>query len=207
MIELYLVRHGKTPGNELGRYIGITDEGLSPAGRKALERCRCPEAEAVYASPMRRCAQTAEILWPGVPVCFLEKLRECSFGEFENKNYLELAENPAYQAWVDSGGTLPFPGGESGADFRARCREGFLEALEEIRKTGKRRAAFVVHGGTIMSILEAYAVPGYDFYHWQAKNGKGFRTWWDETDEGGVKLYETDGFDPDPGLSSGSALR
>ena len=207
MIELYLVRHGHTPGNELGRYVGTTDESLSPAGRAALRRYRCPEVEAVYASPMRRCVQTAGILWPGVPVYFIEKLRECDFGEFENKNYLERAENPAYQAGVDSGGSLPFPGGESGADFRTRCREGFVEALKEIQRTKKRRAAFVVHGGTIMSILEAYAVPRHDFYHWQVKNGKGFCTWWDETDEGGVKLYETNGFDPDPGASSGSDLR
>ncbi len=207
MVELYLIRHGKTPGNELGRYIGTTDEGLSLGGRKALEGCRCPKVEVVYASPLRRCRETAKILWPGIPVHFMEKLRECDFGEFENKNYRELSGNPAYQAWVDSGGTLPFPGGEKGADFRSRCREGFLEALEEIRKTGKKQAAFVVHGGTIMSILEAYALPGHDFYHWQAKNGKGYRTWWDEREEGGVRLYETEGFDPDTGTFSGSALR
>lgn len=207
MVELYLIRHGKTPGNACGRYIGTTDEALSPEGRQLLKRCHGPEVEVVYASPLRRCVETAEILWPAIPRKPASKLRECDFGEFENKNYRELAGNPAYQKWVDSGGTLPFPGGESGQAFRARCREGFLEALEEIRRTGIRRAAFVVHGGTIMSILEAYAFPQKTFYDWQVKNGKGFRTWWDESEEGGVRLYETECFDPDPGASPGSGFR
>ena len=88
MIELYLIRHGKTYGNTLGRYIGITDESLCPEGREALQSYTYPQAEAVYASPMKRCLETAKILWPELPVQSFHKLRECDFGEFENKNYV-----------------------------------------------------------------------------------------------------------------------
>ncbi|MEI3521253.1 MAG: histidine phosphatase family protein [Anaerosacchariphilus sp.] len=35
MKELYLIRHGKTYGNTLGRYIGTTDEPLCEEGREA----------------------------------------------------------------------------------------------------------------------------------------------------------------------------
>lgn len=204
MVELYLIRHGKTYGNTLGRYIGTTDESLCEEGRRELESGAYPEVEAVYISPMKRCLETAGILWPKLEAKPFHKLRECSFGEFENKSYRELDGNPNYQAWVDSGGSLPFPGGESREEFQARCLEGFREVLLAVRGAGEKRVALVAHGGTIMSILEAYAVPKKGFYDWQARNGKGFYTCWDETDEGGIRLYETDGFDPDPGVSSGS---
>ena len=207
MVELYLIRHGKTYGNTLGRYIGTTDERLCPEGIAELKLCRYPLVEAVYASPMKRCMETAELLWPGLEIRCTLKLRECDFGAFENKNYLELQENPDYQAWVDSGGLLAFPGGESREDFQARCREGFLEVLEAVRQQGIRRIGLVVHGGTIMSILEAYAWPHREFYHWQAKNGYGYRACWEGESKEEIRLYEVEPVGPDAGLCAGSDLR
>ena len=32
----------------------------------------------------------------------------------------------------------------------------------------------VAHGGTLMSVLSAFAVPEKPFYDWQVKNGRGF---------------------------------
>ena len=204
---MYLIRHGKTYGNTLGRYIGRTDESLCPEGIETLRAVSYPKVEAVYASPMKRCVETAELLWPGIGTQCFPKLRECDFGDFENKNYLELADNPNYQAWVDSGGILPFPGGESREAFVGRCLEGFLEVLSAIKQKEIKKAALVVHGGTIMSILEAYAVPKMDFYHWQVKNGMGYRACWDERDEGGIALYEVEPVSTDSGFCAGSDLR
>ncbi len=207
MVELYLIRHGKTYGNTLGRYIGTTDESLCTAGMEELKVIRYPRVETVYASPMKRCMETAEILWPEVTVQCVEKLRECDFGDFENKNYLELKDNPDYQAWVDSGGVLPFPGGESREAFQKRCRDGFLEVLLAIREKQYKKVALAVHGGTIMSILEAYGVPRRDFYHWQTKNGMGYRARWNEKDKGGIRLYEVEPVGIDDRLCAGPALR
>lgn len=207
MIELYLIRHGKTYGNTLGRYIGITDESLCPEGREALQSYTYPQAEAVYASPMKRCLETAKILWPELPVQSFHKLRECNFGEFENKNYLELKDNPHYQAWVDSGGQTAFPEGESREEFQKRCLEGFLEVLEAIRQADCKKAALVVHGGTIMSILAAYGEPKKSFYDWQIKNGMGYQARWDERDEGGIRLYEVEPIGIDSRLCTGLDFR
>ena len=41
MFQIDLIRHGRTKGNEERRYVGRTDEGLSPAGR--LELCKIRE--------------------------------------------------------------------------------------------------------------------------------------------------------------------
>lgn len=47
------------------------------------------------------------------------------FGAFEGHNYQELSGDPAYQRWIDSGGTLPFPEGESREEFIRRNVAGY----------------------------------------------------------------------------------
>ena len=97
-IELYLIRHGMTPGNVEHRYIGRqTDEPLSEDGRQQLEKrkdqwtqvCRTWDMPYVFVSPMLRCRQTAEILFPQIPQIEIDPWREMDFGEFEGKNYAE----------------------------------------------------------------------------------------------------------------------
>ena len=189
MAELILIRHGKTAGNLQGRYIGSrTDEPLCDEGREGLAGKQLPEVERLYVSPMKRCVETAEILWPGFDRKKMQKvmdLRECDFGDFENKNYKELSGNGDYQAWIDSNGTLPFPNGESMDAFKSRCLEAFARIVEEVSgaeqewiasgKTGIFRAGIVVHGGTIMAILEQYGYPKAAYFDYQVKNGCGYR--------------------------------
>ena len=189
MAELLLIRHGKTAGNLLGRYIGSrTDEPLCDEGREELAGKQLPEVERLYVSPMKRCVETAEILWPGFDRKKMQKvtdLRECDFGDFENKNYKELSGNGDYQAWIDSNGTLPFPNGESMDAFKSRCLEAFARIVEDVSgaeqewiasgKTGIFRAGIVVHGGTIMAILEQYGYPKAAYFDYQVKNGCGYR--------------------------------
>ena len=189
MAELILIRHGKTAGNLLGRYIGSrTDEPLCDEGREELAGKQLPEVERLYVSPMRRCVETAEILWPGFDRKKMQKvtdLRECDFGDFENKNYKELSGNGDYQAWIDSNGTLPFPNGESMDAFKSRCLEAFARIVEDVSgaeqewiasgKTGIFRAGIVAHGGTIMAILEQYGYPKAAYFDYQVKNGCGYR--------------------------------
>lgn len=174
MLEVWLVRHGKTAGNLLGRYIGTTDEPLCPEGAAALREKSCEAPEVVYASPMKRCLETAGILWPNVSVVQEEDLRECDFGSFENKSYRELNGDPDYQAWIDSNGTLAFPGGESPEEFKARVQRAFSGILEDAGRKGYRRIALAVHGGTIMAIMEKWGNPPGEYYRWQVKNGGGY---------------------------------
>ena len=173
-MKIYLIRHGETGGNREKRYIGKTDEPLTAEAEKELQNRTGLQAETVFVSPMKRCRQTAEILFPHQPVRILEELAECDFGTFENKNWKELSGDPAYQAWIDSNGTLLFPQGEDPAKFRKRCCRGFEKGLAECFREKTKSAAFVVHGGTIMSILERYGVPRKDFYQWHVKNGQGY---------------------------------
>ena len=175
MGEILLIRHGKTAGNLEGRYIGSrTDESLCEEGILGLKEKEYPPASRIYASPMRRCVETAGILWPGCEPILVADLRECDFGAFENRNYRELNGDPRYQAWIDSGGLLPFPGGEDTESFRSRCREGFLRLVRDMEDNEIFCAAAVCHGGTIMSILEKWGRPRKGFYDWHVENGSGY---------------------------------
>lgn len=175
-MQIILIRHGSTAGNLEHRYVGATDEPLTEhAVRGLLERQGAyPSADILFVSPLMRCVQTAELLYPQMEQRIVCGLRECSFGDFEYKNYLELQGNADYQAWLDSGGTLPFPGGESREAFAGRCCRAFEECCCMAQKLGCESAAFVVHGGTIMAVMERFGRPQKGYFDWQVKNAEGF---------------------------------
>lgn len=199
MAVVNLIRHGQTAGNAKKRYIGVTDEHLSARGAAQLSEKAYPPAEAWFLSPMRRCLETAAVaeekassgeagqeweneIWKKRVSGFLGEgkkiivpdFRECDFGLFENKNYMELADCPEYQAWINSGGRLPFPGGEAVEEFKSRCCLAFEKMVERICQEGWTAVNAVVHGGTIMSIMERYARPQRDYYEWHVDNGGGY---------------------------------
>ena len=174
MLNIWLVRHGMTEGNLHQRYIGTTDEPLCIQGKETLKMMVYPEPEALFVSPMLRCRESAKILFPKQSISVVSDLRECDFGRYENKNFQELSGDADYQRWLDSNGTLPFPAGEEQSHFRKRCVEAFKTIVAELLEQKKYSAAIVVHGGTIMSILEALAEEKKAFYDWQVGNAMGY---------------------------------
>jgi len=179
-MKVFLIRHGKTQGNLEHRYIGArTDESLCKSGREALADCKYSFVTRVFVSSMKRAIESAEILFPGASIEIVEGLQECDFGEFEGHNYAELNGREDYQKWIDSGGEIPFPGGESRAEFAARCVKAFQARMADVHED----CAFVVHGGTIMAIMEACAVPKGNYFDFQVKNGEGYVLYEDGTYE------------------------
>ena len=174
-LTVLLLRHGETQGNLERRYIGSTDQPLCNRGRAALFQKKLPTVDKVYVSPLLRCGETAAILFPGQPAEPVYDLRECDFGAFENHTYEELRDNSDYQTWLETGGETPPPGGESKAAQKSRTLRAFQSILS--RHSGGT-IALVVHGGTIMTILESLE-PSHEFYRWQARNGCGWRCTWD----------------------------
>lgn len=181
IITINLIRHGQTDGNSKKRYIGATDEPLSEEGIAQLKKRKYPNADVWFVSPMKRCLETADVAEHAGVDCLktgrrivVPDFRECNFGLFENKNYQELANCPEYQAWIDSNGTLPFPGGEAVEDFKKRCCLAFERMAEQIMEADWHTVNAAVHGGTIMSIMERYARPEKSYYQWHVENGGGY---------------------------------
>ena len=111
-MKVIFVRHGKTKGNLEKRYIGKTDEDLSLEGIKAIkiniDKKLYPPADILFVSPMRRCIQTADLIYPKIKREIINDFRECDFGIFEGKNYIELTSCNEYQKWIDSNGVYLF---------------------------------------------------------------------------------------------------
>ena len=173
-LKVILIRHGKTKGNEEHRYIGTTDEELTKEAIRLLSNKQYPKADYVFASPLLRCRQTASCIYKKEEIEVLEGLKECDFGIYEYKNYEEIKEEKAYQEWIKSNGTIGFPDGETREEFKTRTIQAFRCAIKKAKEKDLETIAFVVHGGTIMAILDEFSNPHEDFYHWQVKNGEGF---------------------------------
>ncbi|MHB1485586.1 MAG: histidine phosphatase family protein [Saccharofermentanales bacterium] len=178
-MQIVLIRHFMTNGNLEKRYIGRTDE---PLLANAASGIIYAAADRIYSSPMKRCIQTAKIIYgPDSEIHINESLREMDFGDFEGKNYDELKDDTEYRLFIDSGGTRKIPGGESAADFRKRSCDGFVRIIDEMLEIKAESAAIICHGGTIMSIMAEFDSEKKDFYSYMVKNGCGY---WMEFDTG-----------------------
>lgn len=178
-MNITFLRHGKTQGNVEHRYAGSTDGPLCEAGRRTLAALAArgiyPPVEHIYVSPLLRCLQTRELLYPQVPFTVLEALREQNYGDFENKTYAELEQNPVFRAWISSSGASGAPNGEQQTAFFARCAAALNTVCGDACRKKCGEVAVVTHGGVIMALLSRYAAPPRTFYEWHCGNGRGFR--------------------------------
>ena len=161
--KIKLIRHGMTSANTEGRYIGITDTPLSEQGIKQLyeksEKLDYGAVQKVYVSPLKRCKQTADILYHGAFTVELGLLAEMDFGDFENKTADELSGDPAYAKWIEGGLDNPPPKGESARDVVNRCFEALNVIISDMMYEGFTNAAVITHGGIIMDMLTCFGVP------------------------------------------------
>lgn len=150
MRTLYLIRHGQ-PLTDQRRTCGYAqDVPLSPEGRRQAEAlalwARGKEIQAVYASPLLRCRQTADILaGEYTPVYLEDDLREVDTGAWTGLTFEEIkARWPAeYERRGRALGTFPPPGGESFHQAGARMERTIARLLA--RSQGN--LGVVAHGG------------------------------------------------------------
>lgn len=159
------MRHGATRGNLLHQYIGVTDQPLAPEGEEMAKMRRhiAAKPDILFSSPLLRCRQTAELIWPGIPVQLVNGLRENDFGEFEGKTWEDLKDYPVYRAWIQ--GTGECPRGETRAAAAARILAAGEYCLETAMAQGADCCGIVTHGGVIMQLLQAHC--GGSLYDWQ----------------------------------------
>ncbi len=111
MTELVLVRHGETDWNAEHRFQGHADPPLNDRGRAQAhalaDELRGTPFDAAYTSPLRRAAETAEILAVELqlPVRPVEALREIDVGEWQGLTRAEVRERypDGFARWLDFG--------------------------------------------------------------------------------------------------------
>ena len=175
---IYLLRHGLTEGNALGKYIGHTDESLSQEGIAQIERMKkdydYPSAPIVFSSPLKRCLETAKLIYPACEPIELEGLIECNFGEFEDKTAAELEEHPVFPDWIAGKQGVAPPFGESNEEFAKRIAETFVKMVDGLLKTGTRKCAVITHSGVLSALLSFFGLPEAPMHEWTVPGGCGY---------------------------------
>lgn len=177
--KLHFIRHGMTAGNRDGRYVGRMDLPVCTEGRQQLEQMKTrydyPAVQEVYCSPLLRCLQTADLLYPDAPRTVVEDLMELSLGDFEGKRMDDLQADPAYRSWLENSLQNTPPGAlETGEQFAARIGSALHHIFMNMTQNRITEAAVIAHGGVLMGLLSAFAMPRRPMGSWALGNGGGY---------------------------------
>ena len=176
---VYLFRHGLTKGNINAQYIGHTDLPITTDSISALKSIKAkyhyPEVQAVFVSPLKRCIESAEIMFPKNNPLVINDLIEYNFGEFEGCTADDLKNNDDFKEWLRGDMHARPPYGESNAEFFTRVCSAFEKIVDGMVKSGTETAAIVGHAGVLMAILACYGLPEAPMAHWQMEAGYGFK--------------------------------
>jgi len=162
-VEVWYIRHGENQANLTGEMsykavdYPLTGRGVAQARELAARLAAGDPPAGIYSSPLRRAAETAEVVGRGVrvkDVAVVEELRELNVGTLDGRRdeeawaiYLEVA-----YAWQAGRHDRAFPGGEDYHEMTARLARGLRHVLAH--PAGSR--VFVVgHGGLIRAGLPA----------------------------------------------------
>jgi len=161
-MEIYIMRHGETAWNKEKRLQGSTDIELNKEGKriaketgKALKNVKF---DAVYASPLKRAYETAELIMAGRPITVKkdERLREISFGLLEGKSLEQMTEeekNCINQFFNSPEEYIPTKGGERIEDAVDRAADFMKTVIEPLEEKGFTRVMIVAHGAMNKAIL------------------------------------------------------
>src|SRR4051794_34407906 len=133
MALLYLLRHGQHNlggGVLAGRMPGV---GLTERGRAeiafAAERLAGENIAALYASPLQRTRESAEIVSErlGLPVEFRDDLIELDFGDWTGTTFDAIRADPRWRPWNLHRSVSRIPGGETMRAVQFRIVEAILD--------------------------------------------------------------------------------
>ena len=161
----YIVRHGQTNWNILGKTQGhgnsdLTAKGIEQATELAESIVNYP-IDYIYSSDLGRAVQTAQILGDklNIKVKETEALREMGFGEWEGLLIDEIKANYAnvYATWRNEPHLAQIPGGETLHLIKDRV-DSFIQSLNE--KYDNKHILLVTHSVTVRVMLLAFLNSG-----------------------------------------------
>lgn len=170
-MRFYLLRHGETEWNKLGKFQGLTDISLNERGlAQARDSARAALAwdhSVIYASSLTRTVQVAEELrrLSGAPVVTDPGLRELSLGELEGVTGAEMRAGwpELYQTWRRNPAEVAMPNGETLSQLQERAWQVVLE-IERVHSESPG-IVVVSHNFTIRTIICAILdIPLYNFH-------------------------------------------
>ena len=161
----YIVRHGQTNWNILGKTQGhgnsdLTEQGVNQAKELADNIIKYP-IDFIYSSDLGRAVQTAEILGEklNLKVEKTEALREMGFGVWEGRLIEEIKKDYAdiYTTWRNEPHLVNIPKGETLHIIKERVDE-FIKELNE--KYDNKHIMLVTHSVTVRVMLLSFLNSG-----------------------------------------------
>jgi broad specificity phosphatase PhoE len=158
--RVFMVRHGATVLSAEDRFAGATNVALSDEGREQTRRLAARLSDenivAVYASPLGRTMETAEILAGPhkLAVQTRDGLREINHGRWEQMTRWEVEEKFPEEAseWEKDPYTFAPLGGESGLAVTARALPVLIDL---VRDHPAENIVVVSHKATIRLLLSS----------------------------------------------------
>ena len=176
--RLSVFRHGRTIANDTGIYIGKTDYPLSENGKKELiektDEFIYPKVQRVYSSPLKRCIETSEILFPEREIIGMSDLRELDLGDFEGKSVDELIHREDYKNWLKGGVDNTPPNGESIQDMTVRVYNALNQIIINMMSEDFTHCAIVTHSGIVTNMMSCFGIPKYNPKDLACNAGEGF---------------------------------
>ena len=158
--RVFMVRHGATVLSAEDRFAGATDVALSDEGReqtrRLAHRLSHEKIVAVYASPLGRTVETAQILAAPheLEIQMRDGFREINHGRWEQMTRRDVEEKFPEEAaeWEKDPYTFAPLGGESGLAVTARALPALIEL---VRKHAGENILVVSHKATIRLLLSS----------------------------------------------------
>lgn len=156
--EILLIRHGETEWNASGRFQGSKDISLAEEGvvqAKFLKERLQNDFDIVYASPLSRAMETAEIICEGTNLNPIPEdgIKEIGFGSWEGLTIDQIRDQypEEFNIWRTDEENAALMGGDLSlkqASFRAK------EAILKIASANRgKKIIIVAHGGIIKAGL------------------------------------------------------
>lgn len=164
-MKIYLIRHGQTDWNILGKIQGSCNIPLNETGRLQAERLAegmaARPVKKVFSSTLMRAVETAKEVARSQKAYIIpmESLMEVKFGKWEGLTRAEMEKGypEEYLHWCEDPAATA-PGGESLEEITDRCHRAIEKILGDTG--GKEDAAVVSHGAAIVHLISCMAPEG-----------------------------------------------
>jgi broad specificity phosphatase PhoE len=171
LIQIVVIRHGRTEWNRVERFRGRADIDLDEVGKKQAEATAKRVAElglsVIYASPLRRTMTTARILseYLDLKLSPLPGIMDIDYGGWQGLTPEEAAtrDSSLYSQWREHPHLVTFPGGESLADVRNRA----ADAVESVLAQTDNKTIAVVSHKVVCQLLILHFIALDNSHFWQ----------------------------------------
>ncbi len=158
MSRIYAIRHGITEWNKDELIQGSTDIPLSDEGRDSARQVAkeidLDLYDAIYASPLQRAYETAEIIVDGRrPIKTDKRLVERAFGEFEGEKIVFDVIEEMWDLSIDSG--------RRDMEKLSALLDRVADFVEDIKKNHPDQDVLIVTHACVIKVLY-HVIKGYD---------------------------------------------